>query len=190
MKRREEARSECLLKLHADGGHLDTLTDFCERARVDQKLLQRCLAVNDMSQLLAMDLESVRAALGKRKLPGSASGVGGSETTSVAQLQRVRNRYEAMSMQQLTRCCRDSWLDAAGVLKERSRLTAVGRQRCSRERTRPRRNRKRSHPIAYAEGGRCARDKCASSGAEAVDSRSAWGRRQRHRHGAVASDAG
>ena len=118
MKRSEEARSACLLKLPADGGHLETLTDFCERARVDQKLLQRCLAVNDMSQLLAMDLESVRAALGKRKLPGSASGVGGSETTSVAQLQRVRNRYEAMSMQQLKECCRDAWLDDTGLESE------------------------------------------------------------------------
>ena len=118
VKRSEEAYSACLLKLPADGGHLETLTDFCERACVDQKLLERCLAVNDMSQLLPMDLESVRAALGKRKLPGSASGVGGSETTSVAQLQRVRNRYEAMSMQQLKECCRDAWLDDTGLESE------------------------------------------------------------------------
>ena len=111
----EEARSACLFKLPSDGGHLETLLDFCQRARVDHKEIQRCLAVNNMSQVLAMDLDFVRAALDQCRVSDGASYVGEKDTASVATSQRTRNRYEAMTLSQLKRCCQDSWLSSEGL---------------------------------------------------------------------------
>ena len=117
MNTTEETCSVCLLKLPAkDGGHLENLSDFCERARIDQRHLERCLAVADMSQLLEMEPDRVRAALSRDKLrPDKASNDGDGETTSAPQLQQIRNKYEAMSLEQLKRCCSDLWLDAIGL---------------------------------------------------------------------------
>jgi hypothetical protein len=100
----------CLLKLpDEDGGHAESLADFCERARVDVTQVTRRLEVDEMSQLLALDVEAVRAGLSE-PLAGSV--------TSGKKAQQARENYQTMTTEQLKKTCADSWLDDDGSSSE------------------------------------------------------------------------
>ena len=96
------------LQLH-DGGHCETLLDFCNRAQVDVREIERCIGVTDMGSLLELEDDAVKQALtdtlpGAKKVPAEA--------------QQARARYQAMTLPQLKRTCADSWLEDGGSISE------------------------------------------------------------------------
>eukprot|EP01045_Picozoa_sp_COSAG04_P011031 COSAG04_NODE_696_length_11062_cov_47.390769_10_plen_1261_part_00 len=88
-----------------DGGHCETLRDFCQRAHLDIRQLERRWGISEMRELLAMDVVAVRTGLSTALDGGSGSGT---------EMARARAKYKGMTEQQLRTTCADSWLESTG----------------------------------------------------------------------------
>jgi hypothetical protein len=95
----EEEAPTTLFNLHfEDGGHCESLAEFCERARVDVGQIAARLGVTRMGELLKLDVEAVRSGM-------SSSSTTDKSDPGLRTQAHARALYEKMTEQQLQRVC-------------------------------------------------------------------------------------